>query len=464
MKQQQPTLFTEVRPRIISLALACMLGTGLLMTTFWLMPVTDAAADGPDSAHVVIQFDGQRAIVRPISFTAPISGFTALQLTGLELVISSTTKFGPAVCGIAGAGNQADNCFGGGFWAYSFWNGSAWEAYPVGAGNSVISNGMIDRWTWSPNFVSPPAVGSGPQFVSGVKALSWLAGQQVITTGGYGKVSGSIEVMMAIGANGYHANQWQRNADSPTLLSHVLGDGAAYAKNGAAAAGKLAVGVSAANGCYPHNALRPSDTYLSSSGIYTGGFGAGGAGPQSWGILGTLALSETVPAAAVTHLKSRTNADGGWSWGGGSSSDTNGTALAIQALAAAGESLTSSTVMSGLAYLKSVQNGDGGFPYTASKTGDAKSDTNSTAYIVQAIRAAGQDPMTGTWRISSTNPISYLLGMQRADGSFEWQPGLGPNQLATQQAIPAILGHAFPIRRADVPACQAVFLPLTVKE
>jgi prenyltransferase beta subunit len=195
----------------------------------------------------------------------------------------------------------------------------------------------------------------------------------------------------------------------------------------------------------------------------TGSMGYG-AGFQSWAILGTVALSESVPANAVENLKAMQQPDGGWEWMPNFLSDSNSTALAIQALIAAGESATSSDVISGLTYLKSIQNTDGGFPYTPGV--DPKSDGNSTAYAIQAILAAGQNPITGTWKISDTNPVSFLLSLRLPDGSFKWQTEqTAANQLVTQQAVVALLGRPFPIRKAARgPACNAVYLPLTLSK
>jgi hypothetical protein len=130
---------------------AVLLAAALLVLA--LLPAPEISADGPDEAHIVIQFGENDAIVRPISFAAPISGLAALEMTGLDVSISDT-GFGPAVCAIEGEGDPAANCFGSGFWAYSFWNGSAWESYPVGAGSSVVNDGAIELWSWSPGFVS----------------------------------------------------------------------------------------------------------------------------------------------------------------------------------------------------------------------------------------------------------------------------------------------------------------------
>jgi len=113
----------------------CSVGVTLLV---W--PAAGAGADGPDQADIVIQFDENNTIVRRISFTAPISGYEALRLTGLD-IITESAPFGVAICGIEGVGDAAGSCFDTGFWASYFWNGSDWETYLVGASGSVINDG-----------------------------------------------------------------------------------------------------------------------------------------------------------------------------------------------------------------------------------------------------------------------------------------------------------------------------------
>jgi uncharacterized protein YfaS (alpha-2-macroglobulin family) len=114
-------------------------------------------------------------------------------------------------------------------------------------------------------------------------------------------------------------------------------------------------------------------------------------------------------------------------------------------------------VVAALDFLKSLQQSDGGFAYAAGQ--NATSDANSTAYVVQAILAAGQAPDAAPWSVGATNPISYLLDRQLPDGGLEWQPGLGADPLATQQAIPALLGRSHPIRRQEMESCSALMLP-----
>lgn len=109
----------------------------------------------------------------------------------------------------------------------------------------------------------------------------------------------------------------------------------------------------------------------------------------------------------------------------------------MQALIAAGEPVTATEVVSGLAYLKQAQQPDGGFAYDLTSGGG--SDANSTAYAIQALVAAGEDPAGEAWRVGGVLPVAYLLSLQLPDGSFEWQKDLGSNLFATQQAIPALL-------------------------
>jgi hypothetical protein len=144
---------------------------------------------------------------------------------------------------------------------------------------------------------------------------------------------------------------------------------------------------------------------------------------------------------------------------------------------AVGESVGSTAVVSGLNYLDNAQNNDGGFPYapgvytnTLGAILPLPSDTNSTAYVIQSLLAAGQ-PLTDTrWTTTDgSNPLNYLLDRQLANGGLEYgtssdgnqnqKPGIA-NLLVTQQAIPALLGQPFPLRQAALETCPNTFLPV----
>jgi hypothetical protein len=276
---------------------------------------------------------------------------------------------------------------------------------------------------------------------------------------------------MAVAADGYQATEWRRGVNNPSLMAYFLANGATLANSGAGPAGKMAVALVAGGGCWPRDAMTPLDYYHPGTGAFssTNPFDSG-AGPHTWGMLGTAALSQSIPPSATQYLKNLQQPDGGWEWDIGWGSDTNSTALAIQALVAAGEPAASTAIADGLNYLETAQNDDGGFTYSPVSPWGTDSDTNSTAYVVQALLAAG-DPPTGTrWLtytngITLTNPISFLLSMQLADGSFEWQPGAGGDlQSSTRQAIPVLLGRPFPLEVAEVGDCPVFYFPVIRKQ
>ena len=153
------------------------------------------------------------------------------------------------------------------------------------------------------------------------------------------------------------------------------------------------------------------------------------------------------------------NEDGGWGWTASSESDVDTTALAVQALLAAGEPVTSSAVISGLAYIQSAQNDDGGFPYLPTSKTDTGSNSNSTAFVVQAILAAGQDPLGAEWTtaLSATTPISYLLSQQTAEGGFAFTTPPA-NDFATRQVIPALLGKTLLVHSPAVATARGAGL------
>lgn len=423
---------------------------GVLLAMLLILPlsaqeVTPARPTVDQQAQVIVQLDAQAQLVRAITFTEAISGLKALELTGLD-VVTKSYSFGDAVCRIAGVGCPAEDCFcSANYWSYWYWDGDAWQGYPVGAGASVISQtGAVEGWRWGEfGDTLRPATAT----LRGQTALGWLASQRA-GVGGLSSTGVTVEDALALGAN------QQRDQ---AINDYLAVNGTAYARTSAAAAGKLAVALAAVDACQPAGAPTPASYYSSTLGAYSTQSGA-----NAWAILGVVAHNAPAPESAVSYLAAQMQPDGGWEWSPGWGSDTNTTALAIQALLAAGEPVSASAVISGLAYLDALQNTNGGFPYAAGDT--AVSDANSTAYVMQALLAAGEDLASPRWVSGGKTPLDYLLGMQLADGSFEWQPDMGASLLATQQAIPALLGRAHPLARRELAACPGVYLPLVQQD
>ena len=149
---------------------------------------------------------------------------------------------------------------------------------------------------------------------------------------------------------------------------------------------------------------------------------------------------------AAGYLESKQTADGCWEFSDGWGCDTNTTALAIQALLAAGVDPSESSVEDALDYLEGAQNDDGGFPYDPLSSWGTDSDANSTAFVIQALVAAGEDvDEDGRWQApDGTTPLKALVAFQLNSGAFEWQPGVGANAMATYQSIPALLLEPYP--------------------
>jgi hypothetical protein len=407
-------------------------------------PATTVASEDAtgDEATILLQFDDNRTVVRKVDFTPPISGLALLEQSGLD-VATASFEWGTAVCSIEGVGCPADDCFcnENSFWGYYTFQDDAWQSYPVGPAQSVISTtGATEGWRWGMGQIelSPPS-----RAEAAYKALTWMRSQQIITDGSMaGSASASVEALMALGANREDSSAWQPAPDAPSLLDFVLAHGADYARDGVSEAGKLAVALSAAEACWPADAMKPSDHYSETLGALHAD-----AGPLAWGILGTLALAEETPTESVEYLLNLALPDGGWEWSPGWGRDTNSTALALQALVAAGVPITGSAIISGQAYLQSAQTEEGGFSYDPNASWGNIADSNSTAYVLQALAALGV--------VAPDGAVDFLTGMQGEDGALGWQTAQpAPNLGSTQQAIPALLGQPYPLRRVALPMCE----------
>lgn len=165
---------------------------------------------------------------------------------------------------------------------------------------------------------------------------------------------------------------------------------------------------------------------------------------HAYSLIGLVAAGRTPKAEAVEALKKLQLPDGGWSFDGtpATGSDTNTTSLAVQALKATGD--TSDAISKAIAYYKTQQNADGGFPYSQSSQFGTASDANSTALSIQALIAAGENPQN--WVRGETNPAERLAAFQNESGAFRYQDTQPEdNALASYQAIPALVGKTLPL-------------------
>lgn len=437
----------------LALILVLSLQAGLANAT-----AQERTAEPPNHADVVIDYGDGRLDVRRVTFVSPtISSLQALQLSGVDAGIAGF-DFGAAVCGIGRVGCGLDNCFcdPNQFWGLFRWSPSSgqWTASQVGASDSVVQPGDVDAWHWGPFETSPPALSR--EFIAALAGLQWLRSQQAADGSFGGNVGATLDTLMAGAAAGDNLSRW-RIAQGATAWDYVRRGASAFVQReeSPASAGKLALAVAAA-GLDPHS-FAGQNLVVAMSRVYsptTGAFG-GSNWDQALTLLGWRAAGESVALTATQRLAQQANADGGWGWIASAESDVDSTALAVQALLAAGEPVTATAIISGLAYIQSAQNADGGFPYTPTSTTDTSSNANSTAFAVQAILAVGQDPLGAAWTISATTPISFLLGQQQASGGFAFTTPPA-NDFATRQVVPALLGKTLLVHSPAVAKREAL--------
>jgi hypothetical protein len=261
-------------------------------------------------------------------------------------------------------------------------------------------------------------------------------------TGGYGASSAgqAFDSIFAIRAAGLDPNK-DVVPGGKTPADYVKSQAAAQTKPASAAKSALAA---KAVGLDPKNVNGTNLVAVASGGFdaATGKY-ASDDFSQSIAILGLACTGNTVPASSTAALKATQLPDGGWGFGGTSDPDT--TAIAIQALLATGSTKTDAAVVKAITHLKGTIGVDGGWGFDPTA-----SNASSTAYVIQALLAAGEDVNIPQYIRPGPSPVTFLLSQQNADGSFI---GFDP-VFATNQVLPALAGRTF-CNAADTPITQA---------
>jgi energy-coupling factor transport system substrate-specific component len=145
---------------------------------------------------------------------------------------------------------------------------------------------------------------------------------------------------------------------------------------------------------------------------------------------------------AAAWLARQQNRDGGFnSAGRGGPSGIDDTAAAIEALAAAGRR-RSAGVRRGARFIARHQDPDGGFPLTPG----AGSNSQSTAWAVQGLLAAGRNP-DRVRRGGSRTPLAYLRSLVGPDGAVRYSRTSRQTPVwVTAQALTALARMPFPLR------------------
>ena len=252
-------------------------------------------------------------------------------------------------------------------------------------------------------------------------------------------VTATLDALTALAA----ARSAGVEVDLGPTLAYLAAGALVYAQTGPASAARLAIALAAAG-------EDPSEfASVNAVALVAAGFdeGAGFCGAQvyehSLCVMALVVGGADVPAAWIDVLRANQNDDGGWVFDGAAgsrASDSNTTAVALQAMIAAGVPVDDAVVIAGRDYLRSLVAVGGGFAYMLADP--LVADANSTALGIQALLALGEDPRSADWG----DPVAALLAMQNASGLFAYSAEYPDDNLfATVQAVPALAGLAMPL-------------------
>lgn len=318
------------------------------------------------------------------------------------------------------------------------------------------------------------SLGATPQHDAAQQALDYIRTLQN-TDGGFpsflseSSAGGTLDAMLAFTAAGVDPADVTKGGHSP--IDYLTAEAAAYSATPGGAA-KLVIVLKAA-GKDPHD-FAGADYVAKMQSFYDGATHRYGQQviDQALYLLARKSLGLAPVAGTAAILESKQLPDGCWEFSDGFGCDTNSTAMAVQALVAAGVASSDGSVRAAVAYFKSAQNSDGGFPYVT----PSDSDANSTAFVLQALVAAGEDiDAGGPWdKPGGRTPMQALLAFRdAATGAFTYAGD--DNAYATYQAVPALLlqplllprqatatprpTHTPVATRTRTPAATATFLP-----
>ena len=129
------------------------------------------------------------------------------------------------------------------------------------------------------------------------------------------------------------------------------------------------------------------------------------------------------------------NDDGGWGDTPGSPSTADGTGAVMQALSSG-----SKPADRGLSYLREAQRPGGGFPLG----GSGAVNSQSTAWAIQGIIAAGSDP--SSFRRGGASAPDYLAAQQASDGHYRYSASSDQTPIwVTGEVLVAAAGKSFPV-------------------
>lgn len=183
---------------------------------------------------------------------------------------------------------------------------------------------------------------------------------------------------------------------------------------------------------------------------------------NAWAILGLVAAGEAIPDQATQFLIDARCPEGGWgAQVGAASPDVESTALAVQALAAAGVSKDEAAMWLGVLALRGLQD------HSATFEGGARlGDAAGTGRALGGLLAAGQHVGGPGWmrarpaRLGMQSPLFGLIAMQDESGSFAGPAG-DESPDSTYVAALGLALEPLPLGRAR--SAGELFMPFSLQ-
>ena len=288
--------------------------------------------------------------------------------------------------------------------------------------------------------VLPAAAGASPAS----RAEHWLTGAQN-ADGGFGPVPGVASSRLYSGwaglglaAAGHNPRDLKRRGGR-SLAAYASRDGRTVKDIGEV---ERTVLLLTAAGLSPHDFGGRDLVELILGRRRGDGSIAGFVSYTTFGVLALRSAGVSPGAKTVAWLVSAQNADGGFGVAPASSSDSDMTGAALQALAVVGRRSVG-VAQRAVAWLRANQNDDGGFGQFRGRDSNAQ----STAYAVQGLVAVGAGGAT------LKRALAYLRGLQRANGSVSYSSNSNQTPVwVTAQALMALERAPLPI--AAVPRAR----------
>jgi hypothetical protein len=284
--------------------------------------------------------------------------------------------------------------------------------------------------------------GLDPTYIN--EAADWLIAQQQANgsfPGLFSDASTTCEAVLALVAAGRDPNAVVTNTNSPLDFLALQVD--SYTTSGWDSADQTALLVhavaAAGQNPYDFGGMNLVDRLNSYYNAGNGTFGQGNWSLANY-VLALGALRHEIPVTAVNTLTTNQLPSGAWEYLSGWGDDLDTTAKVLQALAVAGEPLTSTAFVSATQYYAATQQPHGGWQQWY----DTDVNPNSTGMAIQGLVAAGKNPLTYTVSISGYTPIDALLMRTRNAATGAFQYGGVDDVLATVQIMPGLQGQTFP--------------------